>query len=488
MRIFVPAPILDDAFITAQVARNLAIGEGMVHNSGERVFTVTTVVWTLLNAALRALGIDSIIALRILGLLSEIALAILMTLLGYRLLGDKYAGVFATLLLLSASGFVVSSFGGMETALSLVFISTAFLFLAKNKPSLALIISAISIWVRIDNLILVAIIGLFVIFDREYRIPLKKYLLPLGIILLYLVGAYLYFGSPVPVSVLRKSEFANDSWAIGAASIAVQFFKTAVGRAEPMFYRDSAHWLILIPLAVGVYTSVKSKMRRLLPVAVFSVFYIALWISTGRLYALLFNWYFVPPMIGIYLLSGLGMIRIMTILPREGLRNALWIGVILVSAVVGVVHSKSVMTELLESTHARREKTYTAITVFLNERLHENSTICAGEIGAVKFYARRDIEVLDWVGLTRPLSDRRAPKNLIDEERPEAIIYWPFPWQTFEQIAGLYTDYSFGNINGIMLGVRNDIADEMLENSIRLVELFNSVALNRENPVLPAIK
>ena len=53
--LFLPIRTIDDAFITFRYARNLAAGDGLVFNLGERVEGATSLSWTLLLAAAEAL-------------------------------------------------------------------------------------------------------------------------------------------------------------------------------------------------------------------------------------------------------------------------------------------------------------------------------------------------------------------------------------------------------------------------------------------------
>ncbi|HHS49627.1 MAG TPA: hypothetical protein ENN07_00720 [candidate division Zixibacteria bacterium] len=478
-----PAPILDDAFITAHVARNLAEGEGMVHNSGERVFAVTTVAWTLLNAGLRALGMDSLLAMRLLSILSEIALAIILTKLGGKALGDIWSGAIAAILLTTSLGFIVSSFGGMEIALSMAFIAWAFLALGDENPSQALILSAFAVWVRFDNLLLLGFVFTWVLFDKKIKLELKYLIAPAVIISVYMVGATLYFGTPVPVSVLRKAAIPGQIWHIGALAILRHFLKAIVGNAEPLIHGNSPHWLILVPLAFGMYYMIRDFRRKLTPVGLFLLVYIFAWTLTGKQYATLFTWYFIPPLLGVYLICGHGVVVAIDSIKNLDVKK--WTALVLVLAwfVVTSLYSHSKMVEFRDTTHARRERTYASASIWLGENLPAKSTICAGEIGAIKFYARKDTYVLDWVGLTRPLSDKRPPVNLVAEERPEAIIYWPLEGQAFNEIADIYTNYSFGEINGVMIGVRDDLADDVFDDAPRLFKIFETIDITRENPL-----
>lgn len=55
--LFLPIRTIDDAFITFRYARNLAHGDGLVFNIGERVEGVTSLSWTLLLAAVETLRV-----------------------------------------------------------------------------------------------------------------------------------------------------------------------------------------------------------------------------------------------------------------------------------------------------------------------------------------------------------------------------------------------------------------------------------------------
>ncbi len=59
--------ISDDAFITLRYARNLAEGQGLVFNAGERVEGFSSPLWTLLLAGFHLLGCDLLVTARFLG-------------------------------------------------------------------------------------------------------------------------------------------------------------------------------------------------------------------------------------------------------------------------------------------------------------------------------------------------------------------------------------------------------------------------------------
>jgi hypothetical protein len=66
--------VQDDAFISLRYAANLARGDGLVFNPGERVEGITNLLWTLLAALLMKLGIPALESLRLIGAASAFGL------------------------------------------------------------------------------------------------------------------------------------------------------------------------------------------------------------------------------------------------------------------------------------------------------------------------------------------------------------------------------------------------------------------------------
>ena len=108
--------LYDDAFISFRYARNLAGGEGLVFNPGERVEGYTNMLWTCLLAGAMALGGDPILAAKVLGVVSGVIVLALSALLTHRL--SPGGGLWVTVpgLLLSATASLPRhALSGMET-------------------------------------------------------------------------------------------------------------------------------------------------------------------------------------------------------------------------------------------------------------------------------------------------------------------------------------------------------------------------------------
>lgn len=128
----------DDAFISFRYAQNMADGNGLVYNVGERVEGYSNFSWVVILAALARLGIAPTTASKILGVMSGIGVIFALVCLSKKL---KYTGFpFISIGLLGTNSFFASwAVSGMETVFfTLLLISAVVLVLYESDthPSL----------------------------------------------------------------------------------------------------------------------------------------------------------------------------------------------------------------------------------------------------------------------------------------------------------------------------------------------------------------
>ncbi|AKT41389.1 hypothetical protein [Chondromyces crocatus] len=113
---------MDDAYISYRYAENLARGEGLVYNPGERVEGYTNFLWTVLLAGAATLGLSVDTAAKILGVTSACAALWPTYLLSRRLRPFTNVPCLATWLL--ATSFLVTGYAvfGLETPLFLLLV------------------------------------------------------------------------------------------------------------------------------------------------------------------------------------------------------------------------------------------------------------------------------------------------------------------------------------------------------------------------------
>ena len=78
--------VVDDSYISFRYAANLAAGEGLVFNAGDRVEGYTNFLWTLLLSAGSAAGLDLVRFSQLLGALSALGCLVLLALISRRVL------------------------------------------------------------------------------------------------------------------------------------------------------------------------------------------------------------------------------------------------------------------------------------------------------------------------------------------------------------------------------------------------------------------
>ena len=139
-----PVQQADDAYIFYRYAANLAAGEGLVYNPGERVEGITNLPWTLLEAAGFALGADAPWIGHVLGVVSSAWLLWLGFALARAGLEPRLHVLAALVpwLLLASSSFVRWSISGMGSSLFAATVVAALLAQIKRKPRAGIVVAA----------------------------------------------------------------------------------------------------------------------------------------------------------------------------------------------------------------------------------------------------------------------------------------------------------------------------------------------------------
>jgi hypothetical protein len=217
LRLHQPPNTVDDAYITFRYARNVAGGVGFVYNAGERVLGTTTPAFTLLLAALSRLsGFDDYprLALILNALCDAVSFFLLMRLVT-RLTGLRWVGLGAALLFAIDGRTLDFSTGGMESSFNVMAIILTFTLFFEGRAWLTALAAGLVVLIRPDGLTLAAALfagwGLDALRHRESwrrrvsAMPWKEAALFAAVVAPWLIFATLYFGQPIPESVLAKS-------------------------------------------------------------------------------------------------------------------------------------------------------------------------------------------------------------------------------------------------------------------------------------------
>ncbi|MGH7786517.1 MAG: hypothetical protein ACRERC_06590, partial [Candidatus Binatia bacterium] len=225
----------DDAFITLQYARNLARGDGLVFNRGDRVWGFTSPLHTLLLGGLAAGGADPIRAAFAMGFLWVAVAAVLLYRLSAEVLPHPLALCVGLAFLLDPS---LHGNYAMESTL-LVALQLGFLLAAAGRQAwLANLLGALACLARPDSLLLVLPILLL---GRETRRP-RNLAVFAAVGLLWEGFAFAYYGELLPNTLRAKSglvrsgaffanavvSVTNSAWAVESSPLATAVMRVGL--------------------------------------------------------------------------------------------------------------------------------------------------------------------------------------------------------------------------------------------------------------------
>jgi hypothetical protein len=204
----------DDTYITFRYARNIATGHGFVYNWGEHVLGTTTPAWTALLALACWLNLRLDTFSLCASMLFDVATASIL----YRLMIDlEYEATIAAAaagLFLLLVDYLSLGLSGMETSLFVLLVAATLLCVVERRSLLTGALGALAVLTRPDGAAVAAAVLVTIwlqsetIAERGRRVGLS---LASAIIVLlpWLLFSTIYFGSPVPQSVLAKAHSAS---------------------------------------------------------------------------------------------------------------------------------------------------------------------------------------------------------------------------------------------------------------------------------------
>lgn len=178
--------IQDDAFISFRYAENLAHGNGLVFNPGERVEGYTNFLWTLLASLILDLNLPLVYTIYLLGLAIYALSLVFLFRLGILIFKNRYKAFIPVIIAGINFSFSAYATGGLETQLqALLFIISFYLYylIIQDKFSFgkALVIGivfSLALFNRLDSAIMVVVLGVsFMIAMYQKSTPLRKAIL-----------------------------------------------------------------------------------------------------------------------------------------------------------------------------------------------------------------------------------------------------------------------------------------------------------------------
>jgi len=423
---------LEDAFITYRYAGNLAAGQGLVYNPGDRVLGTTSPLLAIVLGACGALfGPAAIPRLSaVLMLLCGVAAAGAWARLLLDLSGSRFVAALAALMCVTHPVFLMSTSGGMETPLVLLLMAAGGLAVRRERPGLAGVLSAALILTRIDGALWAGIMAWMAArrSARNVRMQFGAMLIALAP---FVALATWYYGSPIPHSIIAKR-------AIGSPGIETLFWSLARLRAEgswwlrvsdawPTTFLGLLAWLGAARCLAGLRANEAAVVLVGFPLAYIGVF---LFGKAPR-----FPWYVAPPMLCTTALAALGVAflreRVAAYVPAFSRRVVLpAMSTVLVAAIALPVAGR-VRREFERGLNSQRfeEAVRRPVGEWLRDHTPAEATVAMEAIGYQGYYANR--HVVDLAGLVSPEAVRlrrssrtngEAFVRILRDLRPDYVV------------------------------------------------------------------
>lgn len=397
----------DDALITIRYAENLARGNGLVYNAGEKFLGTTTPLWALLLSGVSKIGIDAVAAATWIGI-AAFGWTAAATTLFFRNRGAAWWTQALAAALVATSPVLLTWAGsGMETSLFVASLAT-FLLLVEKQRWLALgFVGGAMVLIRPDAGLVLAAAALFEGSSRRHSARMLVRVLPgfAVVVLPWLVAAKMYYGSALPNSGFAKRLQVED-WGTYAA---------ALGRAL---------WSVgpLLPLAlVGFVASGRRAATALPSIALAAV---VLGMHFGGLPGC--GWYMAGPMYLVLVLAadGASLVASRIAVDASPLRNPAAIAA-LASPLLGHL-SLPQETHALKIAQSQIERCHGRVGTWLHDHAPAGASVGVDNIGYIGY--RSGLRVVDMLGLIQPDTadaiGRGERDYALRHEKPELVAMW----------------------------------------------------------------
>jgi len=382
---------IDDAPITYRYAENIAAGNGFVYNIGERILGTSTPLYTLILATLRCLGISIPLASNVLNFLASVAVVAVTMALVRQLGASFWTALLAGAILLVQGAFLRYSMAGMETPVYTLLIVSSLLAFAEERTMCSAVLAALASLMRLDGLGVVVAILLSCLIQQRH-LPLREMAVIALILSPWVFFASIYFGSPIPLSMLAKQQHLQ-------AAQASRFWLW-----EHLFIRPLRGHMYLLPFMVfGVAWSFhkRSEFPKWLALMSWLGVYLIEYTLVGIVF---YEWYLMPVYPALACFAAIGFIAILTVMNKNGRWTPLMrvsVAILVLTALIfpyvrhAYRHTAGYKEYLLSLEGSR-----VLAGTWLREHTSPESKIKTGAIGHVGYVSNR--YVIDSAGLVTP--------------------------------------------------------------------------------------
>lgn len=381
--------VWEDALITLRYVKNIIAGNGFVYNLGEHVLGTTTPGFAVILSTFGSMGIEPLLTARIISLLSDAITCYLLVKLGIAIKKPNI-GIIAALLLALWPTNITYAVSGMETSLATALMLMTFIAYSERRPGLAMCLSGLVVLTRPDGMILVCVLAAYDFLSRQHHIKWQHWALFTGILLPWIIFGTIYFGSPIPNTIIAKSVTNRLN-----ALTALQFNTYVSGLVQK---------LLLPVLFLGTALTVR-RFPKLLPLTAWYFIHNTAFILAGSNH----QWHYRVTSPVYFLLIAIGIsFLVECVVSRLGnaqnqflassSRHA-WGAISIILAFllsVNLIPHQATLLQQQTCLNGNRK----AVGLWLQHNTAKDATVATEPIGYIGFYANR--RMIDFPGLISP--------------------------------------------------------------------------------------
>jgi arabinofuranosyltransferase len=400
----------EDAYITFRYARNLASGNGLVYNPRDPVFGFSSPAWALWTSLGCALAQDPVFWTRATTLLAD---ALTLLLVGHMIEREadgpggraRAAAWCFTFFFAVWPYFSVVAVSGMESSTMFTLIALTAVMARRGSVATGPLLGLLAMW-RPEGVACAAVIAL--------GARPRDRVVGLALFAAGLAALSVYFGSPIPQSVIAKSNvygtpgpWSGRYWWGWALPLRFKGM-LAIGEARHL----SALSVLLGPAAVAGAIALWRRRTSALALAVGAC--LVVWLGYALLGVAYFYWYLMLPLAGVAVLAAVGLPRLV----RGGL---------LYASIALLVATMWVDAHNLYVGRAQNEYYgFAMVADWLRDHGRPGDKVMLEPIGIVGW--RSPVVVVDEVGLVSPFVAKRRLQgpgwyaDVAGAERPDWIV------------------------------------------------------------------
>lgn len=388
--IYIHPWMIDDAFISFRYSENMASGNGVVFNPGERVEGYTSFLWVVILALGAKIGFDIVMLSKFFGFFFGAVVLILLGHAHYFIRGiEVKSSALATLFLGTCGVFTPWASSGLEVNMFMFFsLLTIFCHLRFRKPGGAArhtnillgLLAALTALARPEGLIIFALILVDSIRLSLINKDIGPLYLFLGFAVLfipYYVWRYFYYGFPFPNTFYNK---------VGTS--AYQFLRGAK-------YTVKFAFTVLAILAPVIELLFNKRIFR----KIHDLYFLVIFVSVYTLYTTVVGgdvfpaYRFFTPIIPI--LSLLAAVALASLVSSKGM-------IIRLSALIVLFNLVQLRTNYYIHYHIKELDTVAwegkEVGLWFRDNIDGGATLAINSAGAISYYSK--LKVVDMLGLT----------------------------------------------------------------------------------------